>query len=363
MSHVPYVTSEKKVEFGELVTELTLAGDRTSRPSTHVIHFTGSQPCHRDGLPIKGIQHSEGPQQLGEGITVHRSFSNKPAEGYSDYHHKLTRYAEILSSPAASLDPSVTARTYKPLPADVGTPFVYIDTNSSRGHIQATGSLFAGMKIGIIGLGGTGSYVLDLVAKTPVSEIRLFDGDLFLQHNAFRAPGAAELAQLEATPAKVDYLASIYSRMHRGILPYPRHLTAGDFEQLAGLSYVFICIDDGPAKQQLVDFLIERRIPLIDAGIGVQVVDNRLLGIVRVTSGTPAKHDHLTGRIPFKEAVDDAYSTNIQIADLNMLSASLAVIKWKKLLGFYLDLEHEHHTTYTIDGNNLLNEEIGAPLR
>jgi hypothetical protein len=31
---------------------------------------------------------------------------------------------------------------------------------------------------------------LDFVAKTPVEEIHLFDSDVFLQHNAFRAPGA-----------------------------------------------------------------------------------------------------------------------------------------------------------------------------
>ena len=34
-----------------------------------------------------------------------------------------------------------------------------------------------------------------------------------------------------------------------------------------------------------------------------------------------------------------------------------AVIKWKKLFGFYADLEHEHHSAYTIDGNHLTNED------
>jgi hypothetical protein len=51
------------------------------------------------------------------------------------------------------------------------------------------------------------------------------------------------------------------------------------------------------------------------------------------------------------------YSQNIQIADLNSLNAALAVIKWKKLLGFYRDLEHEHFSTYTIDGNLVTNED------
>ena len=44
--------------------------------------------------------------------------------------------------------------------------------------------------VAIVGLGGTGSYVLDLVAKTPVRQIHLDDGDMFLQHNAFGSPSA-----------------------------------------------------------------------------------------------------------------------------------------------------------------------------
>jgi tRNA A37 threonylcarbamoyladenosine dehydratase len=32
-----------------------------------------------------------------------------------------------------------------------------------------------GKKIAIVGVGCTGSYILDLVAKTPVSEIHMYD--------------------------------------------------------------------------------------------------------------------------------------------------------------------------------------------
>ena len=39
------------------------------------------------------------------------------------------------------------------------------------------------------------------------------------------------------------------------------------------------------------------------------------------------------------------------------IDAALAVIKWKKLCGFYLDLDQEHHSTYTLDGNAMDNEE------
>jgi hypothetical protein len=45
------------------------------------------------------------------------------------------------------------------------------------------------------------------------------------------------------------------------------------------------------------------------------------------------------------------------VADLNALNAALAVIRWKKLFGFYSDLEEEHHSVYVIDGNSIANED------
>ena len=64
----------------------------------------------------------------------------------------------------------------------------------------------AGERVAIVGLGGTGSYVLDMVAKTPVRQILLFDDDESLQHNAFRSPGTPTLDELLKAPKKVEYL-------------------------------------------------------------------------------------------------------------------------------------------------------------
>ena len=44
---------------------------------------------------------------------------------------------------------------------------------------------------------------------------------------------------------------------------------------------------------------------------------------------------------------------------LNALNAALAVVRWKRLRGVYADLEREHHAIYEVDGNTLLNEELG----
>ena len=79
---------------------------------------------------------------------------------------------------------------------------------------------------------------------------------------------------------------------------------------------------------------------------------------MRVTAGFPQADKHIweKGAITFSDPdVGNEYSWNIQVSDLNALNAALAVIKWKKWAGFYVDLEREMHSVYPIDGNILIN--------
>jgi hypothetical protein len=45
------------------------------------------------------------------------------------------------------------------------------------------------------------------------------------------------------------------------------------------------------------------------------------------------------------------------VADLNALNAALAVIKWKKLFGFYQDMKSEHHSQFHTATNGFINED------
>jgi hypothetical protein len=364
LHEVPYVNGNREIKFGTLVSTLTLsAPEKTAKPDTHVIHFIGELPCNFDGTPIQGLLLGSGNQILDptHGITVNHSFSNKPANGFNDYYEKFTSYVRIITSQAQAIDDKVTARTGRVI---VSThpdyPFKYVDTNSSRAEIVAISHKLEGHKIAIVGLGGTGSYVLDFVAKTPVREIHLFDGDGFSVHNAFRAPGAASVGQLDAHPKKVKHLHDVYSNMHRFIIPHEFCVNVSNLEVLAGMSFVFLCIDDGAAKMPIIEMLVGAGIPFCDVGIGVQSLDNALTGSVRVTTCTATKHDHIKDRITYLAAGEDDYAQNIQIAELNALNAIQAVIKWKKLVGFYHDLENEHHAVYEINTNKIITDDAGS---
>lgn len=289
---------------------------------------------------------------------MNHSFSNRPPNGYDNYYDKVTRYVELIIAPAKSIDPKVTATTFRVMEcSEEESVFRYLDTNSSRANINFINEKFKGQRIGIIGLGGTGSYILDQVAKTPVDEILLYDNDEFLLHNAFRAPGAPTIEILNEQQMKVDYFASIYSNMRRGIVPYAEKITEQNIELLKGLSFVFICIDSNSARGMIISHLKKFQIPFIDVGLGVEIVEDSLAAILRITLGTPSKHDHIFDRIGTVDTDHNEYSTNIQIADLNAMNALMAVLKWKKFNGFYKDLKEEHHTTYTVNTGQLLNDD------
>ena len=355
MREVPYVDARKQVRMGSLISNLTMAGDVTRKPDTHVVYFDGDYPCKPDGTAIQTISKSSGAFNLGHGLSATHDFSSKPESGYSDYYHKMTTYAGIISGPAAVIRPGVSPRVFRVPEEDEHCPFNYTETASDRAGIGALSDLLVAENVAIVGLGGTGSYVLDSVAKTPVKEIRLFDGDEFLQHNAFRAPGAPSIDELRNVFKKVDYFKGVYSKMHRGIVAFESPLGPGNLDLLDGVTFAFLCMGAGEAKRCVVEKLESIGASFIDVGMGLELVDGSLGGILRVTASTPDNRDYANSRIPFTGGNDDLYASNIQVADLNAFNAVLAVVKWKKLRGFYRDLERESHCTYTTDGNMLLN--------
>lgn len=237
--------------------------------------------------------------------------------------------------------------------------FRYPDTNSSRARIEFLNRKFKDQRIAIIGLGGTGSYILDYVSKTPVREIHIYDADSFQLHNAFRAPGAtaAENFDVPGELKKVTYFHEIYSRMHEGIIPHDEYVTSDNINQLRDLDFVFISVDKNKTRSIIAKGLLGLGIPFIDVGLGINMLDDSLIGSMRATVGTSNKHDHLLNRIGSDEFEENEYATNIQIAELNAGNAAFAVIKWKKICGFYQDLKHEHNILYFLNTNKLLNED------
>jgi hypothetical protein len=363
VNHIPYLAADGAVTYGTLASKLTVSGDRTGPPADHVAYFIGGYPCDEGGAPIAKLNTSRSRVQLAGDLWVDGTFSSKPYPSgrYDDYYDKMTTYVGIVSGPAQKVVPEATARTFAPIvmPEDEGV-FCYFDSASSRAGTSAINGKLEQDRIAIVGLGGSGSYVLDLLAKAPAREIHIFDGDTFFNHNAFRSPGAPSVEELRESPTKVEYLRQVYSKMRRGIVAHHCFIDGTNVDDLRGMNFVFLCMDSGTAKRDVVLKLREWGIPFVDVGIGLELVNGALTGQVRVTTCPPGRGDQIfeKKRIPFAEVVaENDYASNIQIADMNALSACLAVIKWKKLRGFYHDLESENFCVYVVTGNCIQNED------
>ena len=364
IENVPYVTAHGEVYEGTLVMELTLSGDLTVQPTTHVARWTGEFPYDASGNKLLAlIRENAKKGSLSGSIPPTYQLSAKPDGDYRDYHHKVTTYVEILSREARCISPDSTAQQWKVIADqdDVDSVFHFADTASVRQNTTDLARKLQNEKIAIVGVGGTGSYVLDLVAKTWAREIHLFDDDRFLQHNAFRSPGAFSRDELEGGPIKSIFHVERYSRMRKALIAHNTRIDETNVQQLGNFDTVFLCMDGHPIKAQILETCMAHGTLLIDVGMGLYRVNDSIAGVIRTTTCCSEQHHHAEDCIDL--AGDEApgeYERNAQLAELNALNAALAVIKWKKVRGFYNDLIREFNCEYVIDGNKLINSFCAA---
>ena len=177
--------------------------------------------------------------------------SSKPASGvYPSQYEKVTAYVRIRQPPGDG--PRPHRRPPPPaqrLPGGRGRPPLPLPRHRDlTGRPGAAQPSSADERLTIVGLGGTGGYVLDQVAKTPVTSILLIDGDIFDNHNAFRAPGAPPSSSSASGRTKVDYFADLYGNMHTGITTEAAYITEDNLSLLDEATFVFLCMDDAAAK-------------------------------------------------------------------------------------------------------------------
>ncbi|MGO9900588.1 MAG: ThiF family adenylyltransferase [Solirubrobacteraceae bacterium] len=358
---VPFLDQSGEVARGTLVSALTTTGTTTAPNPEHTAYLVGGVPHNDVGAPLTDeLICTPNRIQLGTELFADCQLSRKPPNGYGDYYTKMVGYADYLETWARRVDPTATARVYRPMrsPPDDDSVFEYFDSASSRAQISHLSERLALQRVAIVGLGGTGSYILDQVAKTRVREIHLYDSDVLYAHNAFRAPGAVTADQLDEVPLKVDYYRDMYAAMHRHITAHPVDVTAENAAELTEMTFVFLAMDPGENKRVIVDALEQSQVQFIEVGLGAKETGAGLQSMVRTVTSVPAYRELVRGRIWLEPLPDDEYDRNIQIADLNALNAMLAIIRWKKLYGFYADTGHEHSSALIVERNKIINDDI-----
>jgi len=336
---IPYLDGQGSLQGGAIVAKLVFQDRDHVSQDDHQVFFAGGHPHGLDLKPIPNLASREAILPLGDGfsdVVVQRRFSNKPVGTgrFADFFEKIESYANIIAGPAREKY-QVTPLTFRVVEAVENSVFKFHDTLTSRAELGDLSRKFSDDVVAVIGLGGTGSYVLDFIVKTPVREVRGFDHDAFHVHNAFRSPGRLDEAELNLSKAAV--YQGRYDSFRHGLHLKDQYVDSCCDELLDGVTFAFVCVDKGSARASIFDLLISKGIPFIDVGMGLQREDGRLSGLVRVTYFSVEDAAALREKelVSLADLPNDEYRTNIQLSELNALNAALAVAKFKQLRGFY----------------------------
>lgn len=357
---IPYLGSDLKLQKGAIVSKLNYVTPEKVTQTDHQVYFAGSVPYGIDGKPIPNLAGGPTSLSLSEDcsdVVVQRSFSNKPTGGYRDLFHKIDSYVNIISGPAIDLHDEANPYTFRAVHTVKPDPiFKFQDTLTSRAEIGDLSAKLRNDVVAVIGLGGTGGYVLELLVKTTVREIRAFDLDSFQVHNAYRSPGRTEAA--EFGKPKTDVYFSRYDNFRNGLSFIRKALDATCSDDLRGVTFAFVCVDKGPSRAGIFDLLMANQIPFVDVGMGLKRKDGKLTGMARVTYYSPedAKKVRDLKLAELSEAADDVYHTNIQIGELNALNAALAVIRFKQIRGFYVEEQPLYHLAFHVRDFKIIGE-------
>jgi hypothetical protein len=117
-------------------------------------------------------------------------------------------------------------------------------------------------------------------------------------------------------------------------------------------------VDKGSARGQIFSLLTDMGIPFIDVGMGLNRKEYALAGTIRVTyySTENARQVETMGLAETVDAPDNIYQGNVQIAELNALNASIAVVRYKQLRGFYVDDNASHHILMGVENLKTFHE-------
>jgi molybdopterin-synthase adenylyltransferase len=132
------------------------------------------------------------------------------------------------------------------------------------------------MRVGIVGLGGTGSVVLEQLAHLGVRRFLLMDPDVVERTNLNRLVGAIES---DVGKPKVEVAAAYAKRINPSADVETRRgsvLLAREAEELVATDFVFCCTDSQGSRAVLNQFAYQYLVPVIDMGAAIIITGGRI---------------------------------------------------------------------------------------
>jgi molybdopterin/thiamine biosynthesis adenylyltransferase len=242
------------------------------------------------------------------------------------------------------------------------------------------------MRVAVVGASGTGSLIIELLLRAGVGEIVVFEFDIIKDHNLNRVLYARQ-RDADANIPKAERLREALNETE-----LPTEITiieGGDITnervalELRGCDFIFGCVDnqDWP-RLVMTEVALQYLIPYVDLGteigiddLGVQSLDSRVSYVAPgkaclLCSGIVSEERvRIEGLEPNEKArvLAMGYTKDVRldapaVMDLNMRSASYAMLVLRHLLQPFLDIPLPTHikeglTNYSIKRVQIIASE------
>ena len=340
--------------------------------AVHVVHIIPDDK--QDGCVYNPDRSKIGRYIDGDGkswsnISIRKGTPNRP-EADCSAKDLIYRYVKQFVGAVYAADHN------EPKSLAIQHPFNFPNTHEGRSGLASIQDRIRNQSIAIIGLGGTGAYVLDMIAKTAVGVIHIVDDDCVDWHNLMRAPGAptgeeiCSLMEIKKLGTdcfnKVNYYYSKYASLREGIHAHAVRLDGSSecnhFFREHRIDYAFVCIDqdgnrESPRQDVVYSALSREGIPFVDSGISLSLDRNAVGGAVTTSA-------YNAGSLAWEAGIPNASLNNkgpgyrnVQLPEVNALAASLAVMEWRRRTGQYVSKPSPFLHKFRLESPNIVTPD------
>ena len=263
---------------------------------------------------------------------------------YEDAWQALRTYVNAIYAGFTTSDTQSTRRVERPYTFD-------IIGDKSRSEVEWL-DLVAGERIAIVGLGGVGSWIADLVTKSDVYELHAWDDDVIEPRNIIRMPGAVDPQWLGKH--KAEWFQQTYSSIHRRVRGSRVRVTKDNVQEVVtDTTFAFVAVDDDESRLMVCDAMFSARIPFVSVGLSLARRDTQATASVRVVTAH-AHRESWRGAIPrVGQAGQDDYA-RLELPDISAMAAGWAIQSWRKMRGQIPQSQPEECMVYHAEDHSIV---------
>lgn len=269
----------------------------------------------------------------------------KNAGDYQDAWDALKTYIHAIYSGFLSSDNNNIQQAKRPYTFQ-------ILGEKSREEIQWF-DLVRGDKIAIIGLGGVGAWIADLMTKTDVIEIHGWDEDVIEEKNIIRMPGA--VSPKWVGKAKAMWFQKTYRKIHKKVYGHAENITERNVQKICNnITFAFVAIDNEKGRKIICEHMTKHGIPFIDIGLSLnRNNDNQLCVSIRISIALP--YDETWQKsIPAVDKAGQEIYGKLELPDVAAMAAGWAVQYWRKMRGQLAQEKPQECMKYQADTNMII---------